>query len=62
MPLYDVSLPLRDKMPLFPGDPAFKIEPFFQRVNGDPFNLAVLSLGTHSGTHVDPFSLSENQT
>lgn len=54
MPLYDVSLPLRDKMPLFPGDPAFKIEPFFQRVNGDPFNLAVLSLGTHSGTHVDP--------
>ena len=26
MPLYDVSLPIREGMPTFPGDPQFKIE------------------------------------
>ena len=38
----------------FPGDPPFKIESFFSRARGDPFDLALMSLGTHLGTHVDP--------
>ncbi|MEJ2717702.1 MAG: cyclase family protein [Deltaproteobacteria bacterium] len=54
MSLYDASMPIRAGMVTFPGDPLFKIEPFFQRDRGDPFDLALMSLGTHLGTHVDP--------
>lgn len=54
MPLYDATLPIREGMVTFPGDPPFKIEPFFQRQKGDPFDLALMSMGTHLGTHVDP--------
>lgn len=54
MPLYDASVPIRPGMVTFPGDPLFKIEPFFQRHKGDPFDLALMSMGTHLGTHVDP--------
>jgi len=41
-------------MVTFPGDPPFKMEPFFRRAAGDPFDLALMSMGTHLGTHVDP--------
>jgi arylformamidase len=54
MPLYDATLPLREGMVTFPGDPPFRMEPFFERSKGDPFDLARLSMGTHIGTHVDP--------
>ena len=54
MPIYDASLSLHEGMLTFPGDPPFKIEPFFQRGKGDPFDLALMSVGTHLGTHVDP--------
>ncbi len=54
MPLYDVTLPLRDGMPVFPGDPPFKMEPVFQVEKGDRFNLSLITMGSHVGTHVDP--------
>ncbi len=54
MALYDATMPIRHGMVTFPGDPSFKMEPFFQRAKGDPFNLALMSMGTHLGTHVDP--------
>lgn len=54
MTLYDASLSLREGMLTFPGDPQFAIRPFFQQEKGDPFNLAVMTLATHLGTHVDP--------
>ncbi|MEW6533557.1 MAG: cyclase family protein [Thermodesulfobacteriota bacterium] len=54
MALYDASLPIREGMVTFPGDPPFSMRPFFERQKGDPFDLALLSLGTHLGTHVDP--------
>jgi len=38
----------------FPGDPPFSIETVFDRTKGDPFNLALMKIGTHLGTHVDP--------
>jgi kynurenine formamidase len=52
--LYDATLPIEEGMVTFPGDPPFQIKPFFQRHKGDPFDLALMSLGTHLGTHVDP--------
>jgi len=41
-------------MVIFPGDPPFRMEPLLQRSKGDPFDLAVMSMSTHLGTHVDP--------
>ncbi len=54
MTLYDATLPMREGMITFPGDPPFRIETFFETRKGDPFNLALLHMGTHLGTHVDP--------
>jgi arylformamidase len=53
MPLYDATLPIRQGMLTFPGDPPFRMSPFFSRTQGDPFNLSLVSMGTHMGTHVD---------
>jgi arylformamidase len=54
MRLYDATLPIHEAMVTFPGDPPFQTKPFFQRRKGDPFDLALLSMGTHLGTHLDP--------
>jgi len=51
---YDVSIPLRPGMLSFPGDPVFRIDPVYRRSEGDRFNLAEITLCTHTGTHVDP--------
>ena len=50
----DVSMPLAAGMPAFPGDPAFRSLPVRSLAAGDPYNLSVIQLGTHAGTHVDP--------
>lgn len=51
--LYDVTVPLSAELPTFPGDPRFHIE-FSHRISeGEPYNVARLTLGAHSGTHVD---------
>jgi len=52
--IYDISLPLSSDLPVYPGDPGFKIKPLAQISKGSPFNLSLVSLGTHTGTHVDP--------
>ena len=54
MPLYDATLPLHEGMLTFPGDPQFTMESVFSTQSGDRFNLALMSIGTHLGTHVDP--------
>ena len=54
MTFYDATLPIREGMVTFPGDPPFRIEPYFQRHKGDPFDLALMSMSTHLGTHLDP--------
>lgn len=47
-------MPVFAGMPSFPGDPAFRADPVRRIDRGDPYNLSVLSLGSHTGTHVDP--------
>ena len=54
MTLYDATITLHEGMLLYPGDPPFKIQSLYRLVNGDPFNLCEMSMGTHIGTHVDP--------
>ncbi|HEV2166906.1 MAG TPA: cyclase family protein [Thermoplasmata archaeon] len=50
----DISMPIRASMPVFPGDPATTLVKDRSIERGDPFDLSVLTLGTHSGTHLDP--------
>ena len=49
----DISMPLFGGMPAFPGDPEFGIAPVRRLDRGDDYSLSTLSLGSHTGTHVD---------
>jgi len=51
--VYDVSVPLRADMPTYEGEPGPRLEFVKRLANGDPFTVSVLSLGSHTGTHVD---------
>lgn len=53
MKIYDVTVPLSCDVPTFPGDPPFDMRFTHRMADGAPYNVAHLSLGTHSGTHVD---------
>lgn len=54
MQIYDISIPISSAMPVYPGDPPVTVEPVSQIAHGDAANVSRLSLGSHSGTHVDP--------
>jgi arylformamidase len=51
--IYDVTVPLSAEVPVYPGDPGFSLEPTHEIAKGRPYNLARISLGTQTGTHVD---------
>ena len=53
MPIYDVSVPLSNEMPTWPGDPAIEISAWKSIDKGDSSNVSLLHLGVHTGTHVD---------
>ncbi len=50
---YDVTLPIREGMPVWPGDPPVRIERLSSAQAGDAFGVSRLTLGSHTGTHVD---------
>jgi arylformamidase len=50
---YDVTVPLSDAVPVFPGDPRFHMEFTHRIADGQPYNVARITMGAHSGTHVD---------
>jgi arylformamidase len=49
----DISVPLRNNMQVFTGDPPFHIERVQTIAGGGVCNLSTMQLGAHSGTHVD---------
>ena len=51
--IFDVSVPLSPALPTFPGDPTFQMEFTHRIADGQPYNVARVTLGTHAGTHVD---------
>ena len=53
MTIYDVTVPLRNGVPTWPGDPLVDINDFRSLSNGDGANVTALSFGAHSATHVD---------
>jgi len=52
--ILDVSLSVHPRMLVYPGDPPVELLPAQRIERGDPSNVSVLGLGTHTGTHVDP--------
>lgn len=46
----DLTQPLRPDMPIWPGDPAFEIEPWASYAT-DGYFINRISIGEHSGTH-----------
>jgi arylformamidase len=51
--LWDVSVPNRPDMHFYPGDPTLEQTRIRAIARGDAANLTHLSLGVHTGTHVD---------
>src|SRR5262245_41025951 len=49
----DISVPLRNDMPVLTGDAPFHIERAQTIAGGAVCNLSTMQLGAHSGTHVD---------
>ncbi len=54
--LYDISMPIENNMVSWPGDPGVEIRSVLNTADGDPASVSHLSLGSHTGTHVDAFS------
>jgi len=58
--IYDVSVPISDLLPVWPGDPRVEIESLSRIENGQGANVTRLSMSSHTGTHVDaPFHFVE---
>lgn len=51
--LYDISMPLRSGIPLWPESPGLRMEQFMSFAQGDEANVTQLSMDVHTGTHVD---------
>ena len=54
MAIYDITLPLRPGMTIWPGHPEFENTPVSEIAKGKRSNVSRLVMSTHTGTHVDP--------
>ena len=50
---YDLTALLSEKTVVFPGDPSYNAQPVCCLESGSAFNLCLLQLGNHTGTHID---------
>jgi arylformamidase len=53
MKVIDISVPNGPGQHVYPGDPEPQIAPVRRIANGDVANLSLLTMGSHTGTHVD---------
>ena len=53
MPLIDLTVPLREGMPVWPGDPAPRLRYERSFEAGDKNNVSSVAMGLHTGTHMD---------
>lgn len=53
MKIYDVTVGLSETMPIYAGDPMVTVSAAKSIANGDSANVSKISMGVHSGTHVD---------
>lgn len=50
---FDISVPLRRGMPVWPGSPGIELTPIMRLQSGDAANVSRLNMDVHTGTHVD---------
>ena len=64
MNYYDVTIPISMETPVWPGDKGVILSREASMAKGASYNESYLSLGTHTGTHIDaPFhALADGQT
>src|SRR5882724_11394401 len=53
MRLIDVSVPLDARLPTYPHNTPFSLEPIKRIARGDSSNVSTLHMSAHTGTHVD---------
>jgi arylformamidase len=53
MKIYDVTVAISDKVPIYSGDPTASVEAVNQISRGAPANVSKMCFGVHTGTHVD---------
>jgi arylformamidase len=53
MTIHDISVPIRSDMPIYAGDPDVQLERASSIEEGGHANVSKLSMGVHTGTHVD---------
>jgi arylformamidase len=53
MKIYDVTVAIREQMPIWEGDPAVVVKGERALSAGDGANVSSLCFGAHTGTHVD---------
>src|SRR5882724_2990026 len=53
MRLIDVSVPLDARLPTYPNNTPFSLQPIKRIARGDSSNVSTLHMSAHCGTHVD---------
>lgn len=53
MPIYDVTVPLHNELPTWPGDPGVEISDWRSLTKGDGASVSLVHFGAHTATHVD---------
>ena len=53
MKIFDITVPISEKTPVYEGDPAVDIELKLSMDGGDNANVSQICMGVHTGTHVD---------
>jgi arylformamidase len=53
MRYWDITYPLKPGIATWPGDPAMQLQPLLKLKCGDDVNTSLITLGSHTGTHVD---------
>src|SRR5260370_38740582 len=53
MKIFDVTVSIHARMPIYEGDPGVKVQPWSALAKGDSANVSFLHFGAHTGTHVD---------
>lgn len=51
--IFDISVPVANGGTVYPGNPEIRIEPASEISKGASANVSRISLGSHTGTHVD---------
>lgn len=49
----DISYPYYEGMAIYPGNPGFSMEDYYNISKGDSCNISEIRMGTHTGTHID---------